>query len=121
MSIMHQRQASPAPRVAAMRRVRGNLYELAEPPSDPGLSNADLAPTSVGQRTWSTHHIVPPWAGPPRRLLSAAAPPPPARTTAPPAPPAAGQRTSRTYPIASLWVGLAVCVPTYMLAAGLVQ
>src|SRR4028119_419648 len=79
MSIMHQRQASPAPRVAAMRRVRGNLYELAEPPSDPGLSNADLAPTSVGQRTWST------------------------------------------YPIASLWVGLAVCVPTYMLAAGLVQ
>ena len=62
-----------------MRRVRGNLYELAEPPSDPGLSNADLAPTSVGQRTWSTYHI------------------------------------------ASLWVGLAVCVPTYMLAAGLVQ
>jgi NCS1 family nucleobase:cation symporter-1 len=62
-----------------MRRVRGDLYELAEPPSDPGLSNADLAPTSVGQRTWSTYHI------------------------------------------ASLWVGLAVCIPTYMLAAGLVQ
>jgi NCS1 family nucleobase:cation symporter-1 len=62
-----------------MRRVRGDLYELAEPPSDPGLSNADLAPTSVGQRTWSTYHI------------------------------------------ASLWVGLAVCVPTYMLAAGMVQ
>lgn len=76
---MHQRPASPAPRVAAMRRVRGDLYELAEPPSDPGLSNVDLAPTSVGQRTWSTYHI------------------------------------------ASLWVGLAVCIPTYMLAAGLVQ
>lgn len=77
---MHERQAaSPAPRVAAMRRVRGDLYELAEPPSDPGLSNADLAPTTVGQRTWSTYHI------------------------------------------ASLWIGLAVCIPTYMLAAGLVQ
>jgi NCS1 family nucleobase:cation symporter-1 len=76
---MHERQAFPAPRVAAMRRVRGDLYELAEPPTDPGLSNADLAPTTVGQRTWSTYHI------------------------------------------ASLWIGLAVCVPTYMLAAGLVQ
>jgi NCS1 family nucleobase:cation symporter-1 len=62
-----------------MRRSRGELYELAAPPSDPHLSNADLAPTSVGQRTWSTYNI------------------------------------------ASLWIGLAVCIPTYMLAAGLVQ
>jgi len=62
-----------------MRRVRGELYELAAPPSDPHLSNADLAPTSVGQRTWTTYNI------------------------------------------ASLWIGLAVCIPTYMLAAGLVQ
>jgi NCS1 family nucleobase:cation symporter-1 len=62
-----------------MRRAPGDLYELATPPSDPRLSNADLAPTSVGQRTWTTYHI------------------------------------------ASLWIGLAVCIPTYMLAAGLVQ
>jgi NCS1 family nucleobase:cation symporter-1 len=62
-----------------MRRARGELYELAVPPTDPRLSNADLAPTSVGQRTWTTYHI------------------------------------------ASLWIGLAVCIPTYMLAAGLVQ
>ncbi len=68
-----------APRVALMRRARGELYELAETPSDPRLSNADLAPTTVAQRTWSTYHI------------------------------------------ASLWVGLSVCIPTYMLAAGLVQ
>jgi len=61
-----------------MRRVRGDLYELAAPPSDPRLSNADLAPTTVAQRTWTTYHI------------------------------------------ASLWIGLAVCVPTYMMAAGLV-
>jgi NCS1 family nucleobase:cation symporter-1 len=62
-----------------MRRARGELYELAAPPSDPRLSNADLAPTSVGQRTWTTYNI------------------------------------------ASLWIGLAVCIPTYMLAAGLIQ
>jgi NCS1 family nucleobase:cation symporter-1 len=71
-----------APRIAArpaMRRARGELYELAGPPPDPRLSNADLAPTTVGQRTWTTYNI------------------------------------------ASLWIGLAVCIPTYMLAAGLVQ
>ena len=62
-----------------MRRAPGELYELAVPPSDPSLSNQDLAPTTVGQRTWSTYHI------------------------------------------ASLWVGLSVCIPTYMLAAGLVD
>src|SRR5688572_15561024 len=43
------------------------------------LSNADLAPTRVEQRTWTTYHI------------------------------------------ASLWIGLSVCIPTYLLAAGLVQ
>ena len=35
-----------------------------------------------------------------------------------PVPPAA--RTWGTYEIAALWVGMAVCIPTYMLAAGLV-
>lgn len=62
-----------------MRRTRDDLYELREPPSDPRLWNADLAPTRVEQRTWTTYHI------------------------------------------ASLWIGLAVCIPTYILAAGLVQ
>ncbi len=78
---MPESPAGPArlPRVEAMRRVRGELYELAEPPADPRLSNTDLAPTSVAQRTWSTYHV------------------------------------------ASLWIGLSVCIPTYMLAAGLVE
>ena len=62
-----------------MRRARGELYELRGPAADPDLSNADLAPTPVEQRTWTTYHI------------------------------------------ASLWIGLAVCIPTYMLAAGLVD
>jgi NCS1 family nucleobase:cation symporter-1 len=35
-----------------------------------------------------------------------------------PVPP--GRRTWGTYEIAALWVGMAVCIPTYMLAAGLV-
>jgi len=61
-----------------MRRAPGELYELVDPPPDPSLSNQDLAPTRVAQRTWGTYHI------------------------------------------ASLWVGLSVCIPTYMLAAGLV-
>ena len=61
-----------------MRRADGDLYELVSPPIDATLSNADLAPTRVMQRTWSTYHI------------------------------------------ASLWVGLSVCIPTYMLAASLV-
>src|SRR5262245_32635010 len=65
--------------VRGMRRARGELYELAEAPSDPHLSNADLAPTRIAQRTWTTYHV------------------------------------------ASLWIGLAVCIPTYMLAAGLVD
>ena len=63
---------------AGMRRAPGDLYELVTPPSDLRLSNADLQPTRVAQRTWGTYHI------------------------------------------ASLWVGLSVCIPTYMLAAGLV-
>jgi len=61
-----------------MRRARGELYEMAVAPPDPQLSNADLAPTRIVQRTWGTYHM------------------------------------------ASLWVGLSVCIPTYMLAAGLV-
>ncbi len=67
------------PDLSLMRRHPGDLYELREPPADPTLSNADLAPTQVEQRTWSTYHV------------------------------------------ASLWIGLAVCIPTYMLAAGLVD
>ncbi|HWP82591.1 MAG TPA: NCS1 family nucleobase:cation symporter-1 [Bacteroidota bacterium] len=42
------------------------------------LINADIAPTKVSQRTWTTYHI------------------------------------------AALWVGMCVCIPTYMLAAGLI-
>jgi len=62
-----------------MRRAPGELYELPDGPPDPSLSNADLAPTRIAQRTWTTYHI------------------------------------------ASLWVGLSVCIPTYMLAASLVD
>jgi nucleobase:cation symporter-1, NCS1 family len=62
-----------------MRRVRGDLYELRETPSDSRLWNKDLAPTRVEQRTWTTYNM------------------------------------------ASLWIGLSVCIPTYMLAAGLIQ
>ena len=36
------------------------------------------------------------------------------------APVADGRRTWGTYEIAALWIGMAVCIPTYMLAAGLV-
>src|SRR5512134_3900592 len=61
-----------------MRQAPGELYELAGAPGDPALTNVDLAPTRVAQRTWGTYHI------------------------------------------ASLWIGLSVCIPTYMLAASLV-
>jgi len=37
------------------------------------------------------------------------------------APTPVARRTWSTYNVASLWIGLAVCVPTYMLAAGLVE
>ncbi len=65
-------------RIPLMRRAPGELYDLPGGPPDASLSNADLAPTRVGQRTWGTYHM------------------------------------------ASLWVGLSVCIPTYMLAASLV-
>jgi NCS1 family nucleobase:cation symporter-1 len=61
-----------------MRRTAGELFELPAGPPDPSLSNADLAPTRVAQRTWGTYNMT------------------------------------------SLWVGLSVCIPTYMLAASLV-
>ncbi len=61
-----------------MRRAPGDLYELTVPPGGE-LSNKDLAPTRISERTWSTYHV------------------------------------------ASLWVGLSVCIPTYMLAASLVS
>ncbi len=66
-------------RLDEMRRFPGERFELARAPSDPTLSNADLRPTPVARRTWTTYHV------------------------------------------ASLWVGLSVCIPTYMLAAGLVE
>jgi NCS1 family nucleobase:cation symporter-1 len=62
-----------------MRRGPGDLFEMTGPPPDPRLSNADLAPTRIAERTWSTYHM------------------------------------------ASLWIGLSVCIPTYMLAASLIQ
>jgi NCS1 family nucleobase:cation symporter-1 len=71
--------SSSADVMREMRQGRSELYELTTPPADPRLSNADLAPTRIADRTWSTYHI------------------------------------------ASLWVGLSVCIPTYMLAASLVQ
>lgn len=61
-----------------MRRARRDLFELEAVALDPRLSNADLAPTPVARRTWSTYHM------------------------------------------ASLWVGLSVCIPTYMLASSLI-
>ncbi|HEX4934694.1 MAG TPA: cytosine permease, partial [Gemmatimonadaceae bacterium] len=71
---------APAPAVARpMRRAPGDLYELAAPLGPGALSNDDLAPTPVADRTWTTYHI------------------------------------------ASRWVGLSVCIPTYMLAASLVS
>lgn len=36
------------------------------------------------------------------------------------APTTVAQRTWSTYNIAALWIGMAVCIPTYMLAAGLI-
>jgi nucleobase:cation symporter-1, NCS1 family len=78
-SVPVARTVPSADRLKLMRRVRGDLFELAEPPADPELSNADLAPTRADQRTWTTYNV------------------------------------------ASLWIGLSVCIPTYMLAAGLVD
>jgi len=64
---------------SGMRRAPGELYELVAPPTDPHLSNKDLAPTRIADRTWSTYNM------------------------------------------ASLWIAMSVCIPTYMLAAGLVD
>ena len=61
-----------------MRRGGRRAVRAGDRSPDPALSNADLAPTTIAQRTWTTYHV------------------------------------------ASLWVGLSVCIPTYMLAAGLV-
>lgn len=54
--------------------VEADLSSLGES----SLLNADIAPTKLGDRTWSTYHI------------------------------------------AALWIGMCVCIPTYMLAAGLI-
>ena len=64
-----------------MRVSPGELYELAGDASglDSRFANADLLPTPVARRTWTTYHV------------------------------------------ASLWIGLAVCIPTYILAAGLIN
>ncbi len=45
----------------------------------------------------------------------------PSLTNADLAPTRPDQRTWGVYHVASLWIGLAVCIPTYMLAAGLVD
>ena len=65
--------------MSTIRRAPGDLYELTSEPPDRELSNKDLLPTRIDERTWSTYHI------------------------------------------ASLWIGLSVCIPTYMLAASLVS
>ena len=54
------------------------LVEMSEPLPTGHLSNADIAPTRLAQRTWNLWHI------------------------------------------ASLWVGMSVCIPTYMLAASMI-
>ena len=63
-------------------RKPSNLYELVELSHDlpeSRLSNADISPTKISERTWNYWHI------------------------------------------ASLWVGMSVCVPTYMLAASMIS
>ncbi len=55
------------------------MIELTEPLPESRLTNEDLAPTPLAERSWSLWNI------------------------------------------ASLWVGMSVCIPTYMLAASLVQ
>jgi nucleobase:cation symporter-1, NCS1 family len=53
--------------------------EAGGPASDPGLWNADLAPTQIQSRTWS-------WVN-----------------------------------YAALWIGMVACIPTYMMASGLIS
>lgn len=55
------------------------MVELTEPLPDSHLSNADIAPTPIRDRSWNLWHI------------------------------------------ASLWVGMSVCIPTYMLAASMIS
>ncbi|RMH95874.1 MAG: nitrate reductase [Calditrichaeota bacterium] len=61
-----------------VREING-LVELIEDPRESHLSNADIAPTRIHQRSWNRWHI------------------------------------------ASLWVGMSVCIPTYMLAASMIN
>ena len=62
-----------------MSRSRRGLYELNVDSLEPRLSNKDLAPTKIAERTWGT------------------------------------------YDLAALWVAMSVNIPTYMLAAGLIE
>ena len=56
------------------------LYELADSEGlDASLSNADILPTPIKERSWNKWHI------------------------------------------ASLWIGMSVCIPTYMLAAQMIM
>ncbi|MCB0292986.1 MAG: cytosine permease, partial [Calditrichaeota bacterium] len=55
------------------------LVELSADLPVSSLSNKDLAPTKIGERSWNRWHI------------------------------------------ASLWVGMSVCIPTYMLAASMIS
>lgn len=59
--------------------IRSNLVELEHQPADGPLSNADIAPTRIANRSWNLWHI------------------------------------------AALWVGMSVCIPTYMLAASMIN
>ncbi len=60
-------------------RQHNRMVEMIQPPVDGLLSNIDLAPTPISQRTWNLWHI------------------------------------------ASLWVGMSVCIPTYMLASSMID
>ena len=62
----------------AVRTRHGMVELVGELPSGP-LSNPDIAPTAIAERTWSAWHI------------------------------------------ASLWIAMSVCIPTYMLAANMVE
>src|SRR3982751_954244 len=62
--------------------VQSETRDVVEPPNDLASSplyNADLAPTTISQRTWSV------WS------------------------------------IAALWISMSACIPTYMLASGLID
>src|SRR5204862_6934706 len=56
-----------------------------------------------------------------RDMVELAAPLPPGPlVNAGLAPPGIGQRTWNVWHIASLWIGMSVCIPTYMLAASMI-